>query len=70
MTDKAIAFIRALEEQARYRALLALQGPKSPHLAQIEHDLANQEQITAILFGEAVREAELEAINRDWEDIK
>lgn len=70
MSDKALAFVRALEELGRYRDLLRLHGPHSLHRPQIEHDLKNQEQIVSLTFGEAVREAELEAINRDIEGVK
>lgn len=64
------AFMKALEELGRYRVLLRLLPADSVHRPRIEHDIKNQEQIAFLTFGEAVREAELDAINRDWEDIK
>lgn len=74
MTDRDlsrfVAFIGALEELGRYKQLLRLHGPDSPHRPIIEQDIKNQERVAFLAFGEAVREAELEAINRDINEIQ
>ncbi len=62
------AFLKALEELARFRALLNLHGPDSRHRLPIQSDIANQERLAFLAFGQAVREAELAAINRDIEE--